>query len=212
MSIAEKIITVSENTPKVYEAGKFAQQNDFWSKYISSMSSIGSYVYAFAGHGWTDATYSSLPNFIKRLNVNVSASMFLSSEVTDTLITIDVTDCTNSAYMFNGSAVATIPKLILSEKTKLENIFNGAYRIKNINFDGTVGQSINMRHSSRLSKESIKSLFSVLSDTASEQTVTLSQKAVNNAFETSSGIADGSTGTEWLELIETKSNWTVSLV
>lgn len=213
MSIAEKIITVSENIPKVYEAGKFAQQNDFWNKYISSCEQ--KFAYAFAGSCWNDETYSSISNFTKSLSVISCAYMFNSSRVTNTLIAIDVTDCTGSTacyYMFNGSAVATISKLILSEKTTLTNMFSGASRIINVNFDGTVGKNIDMHWSSSLSKKSIKSLFSVLSDTASEQTVTLSQKAVNIAFETSSGIADGSTGTEWLELIETKSNWTVSLV
>ena len=33
MSIAEKLTTVAENVPKVYEAGKKAEYDAFWDKY-----------------------------------------------------------------------------------------------------------------------------------------------------------------------------------
>lgn len=64
----------------------------------------------------------------------------------------------------------------------------------------------------KLSKPSITSIINCLSTTTSGLTVTLSKTAVNNAFETSEGVADGSTSQEWLNLVATKTNWTISLV
>ena len=66
--------------------------------------------------------------------------------------------------------------------------------------------------STELSKESIISIINALSDTTTALTVTLSKTAVNNAFETAKGNADGSTSEEWAALIATKQNWTISLV
>lgn len=63
-----------------------------------------------------------------------------------------------------------------------------------------------------LTKESIISIINALSDTTTALTVTLSKTAVNNAFETAKGNADGSTSEEWAALIATKQNWTISLV
>ena len=50
-----------------------------------------------------------------------------------------------------------------------------------------------------------------LTDTASGKTITFSKTAVNKAFETSAGANDGSTSAEWLALVGTKPNWTISL-
>jgi hypothetical protein len=51
-----------------------------------------------------------------------------------------------------------------------------------------------------------------LSATQINEVVTFSLVAINTAFETASGVADGSASQEWLELSNTKSNWTISLV
>lgn len=65
--------------------------------------------------------------------------------------------------------------------------------------------------STLLNKKSIISIINALSGTTSGISVTLNRNAVNKAFETSSGANDGSTSQEWLNLIATKSNWTISL-
>ena len=63
-----------------------------------------------------------------------------------------------------------------------------------------------------LDKESIVSAINALSAITSGLFLSLSKRAVNNAFETSSGAADGSDSAAWSALIATKSNWTISLV
>lgn len=90
--------------------------------------------------------------------------------------------------------------------------FDACYLLREVHFKGTLSQSIRMRYSSNLSKDSINSLMACLSAEATGKTITLSQTAVNTAFETSEGAADGSTSAEWLALVEAHSNWTISLV
>jgi hypothetical protein len=65
--------------------------------------------------------------------------------------------------------------------------------------------------SQRLNKESIKSFVNALSPTTTDKVLTLHKNAVNAAFETSTGAKDGENSEEWVNLIATKSNWTITL-
>ena len=82
--------------------------------------------------------------------------------------------------------------------------FDGCTNLKDISFDGIVGQKLNMK-SCPLSKASIASVVNALSGTASGMTVTFKESAVTDAF-------GSTTAQEWLDLTATKSNWTISLV
>lgn len=118
----------------------------------------------------------------------------------------------NTIQAFSTSALITIDKMIVNENNVFAtNMFTGATALKNIIIEGPVADSINFKDSP-LSKDSILSVFNSLSDTITGKTLTLKLSAVNTAFETSAGAADGSTSEEWNTLISTKSNWTISLV
>ena len=86
---------------------------------------------------------------------------------------------------------------------KLREIRFSGILSRNFGFDATVVE---------LSKDSIESIMNCLSADATDQTLTLPLTAVNTAFETSEGAADGSTSAEWLALVAAHSNWTISLV
>lgn len=91
--------------------------------------------------------------------------------------------------------------------------FAGANETDENNPTGFIGQNgLDLSPAKKLSKASIINVIKHLSSTASGKTVTFSLAAVNNAFETSEGAADGSASDEWRTLKATKSNWTVSLV
>lgn len=113
----------------------------------------------------------------------------------------------------NCSSLHTIAAIYVDENTKFESTaFSNCSSLININIIGTIGQTgLSVRWSTKLSKESITSIINALSTTTSGLSVTLSKTAVNSAFETSEGAADGSTSTEWTTLIAPKSNWTISL-
>lgn len=91
--------------------------------------------------------------------------------------------------------------------------FNNCVDLENLTAYGEIGgNGLNFQWSTKLSKASITSIINALSSTTSGLTVTLSKTAVNNAFETSEDANDGSTSAEWNALINTKSNWTISLI
>lgn len=114
-------------------------------------------------------------------------------------------------YTFTNSSIETIDKIIVVENLNYKSTFQGCDKLKNIVFEGTIGRNINFQWSP-LSRESIISVVYALSDSANGQTATFNRSAVNTAFETSEGAADGSTSAEWQEVIATKSNWNISLV
>ena len=131
--------------------------------------------------------------------------------------TIDTSSRPNINHFFMGNKnLEYIEKVILKSdgsQTFNDYSFKDNPKLKEIRFEGVIGKSgFNIKDSTLLSKASITSIINALSTTTSGLTVTLSQTAVNNAFETSTGSADGSTSQEWLNLKATKSNWTISLV
>ncbi len=129
---------------------------------------------------------------------------------------IDMRSCTNTsnANINIQPAMITIRKLIVSENTPLAPTgFRFATNLVNLIIEGVIGQNgFDVQYSTKLSKASIVSIINALSATTSGLTVTLSLKAVNKAFETSEGAADGRYSAEWGGRIMNKSNWTISLV
>lgn len=127
--------------------------------------------------------------------------------------TLDMRAMKITAYMFATDAkVETIDKLIVSETTQfVATTFNTAASLQNITFEGTIGSLIDFQWSP-LTAASIDSVITHLSDTATGQTATFMLSAVNTAFETADGAADGATSQAWLDLVATKPNWTISLV
>lgn len=86
-------------------------------------------------------------------------------------------------------------------------IFTQCKELESVTFYGTIGSAnLDLQWSTKLNRASIESIINALSTTASGLTVRFSRTAVNNAFD------GGSTGDEWLNLIATKSNWTITLV
>ena len=63
-----------------------------------------------------------------------------------------------------------------------------------------------------LPQEDIVGIINALSTQTSGLSVAINKRAVDKAFETSSGANDGSTSAKWLALIATKPNWTISLI
>lgn len=111
------------------------------------------------------------------------------------------------------ASLKTIEIVRVNENTaSFAAAFLNCYALENVTFEGIILKSIAFQQASKLSKASITNVIEHLSDTASGQTVSFTQIAVNKAFETSAGANDGSTSAEWNALISTKSNWTVSLV
>lgn len=120
-----------------------------------------------------------------------------------------VTSDSLGSYVFSGSSsLRKINKIILPDTGKpfTARSFVYLYALEDITFEGVIGgDSISFEHSTKLNKKSITNIISVLSDTDTGYTLTLSSTAVTNAF-------GSTTADEWTALVATKQNWTISLV
>lgn len=117
--------------------------------------------------------------------------------------------------MFNNCAyLKKIEKITLKEGVYFgTNAFNACRSLEEIEFAGVLStNNVNLQWSTKLNKASIVSLIRILSTSTTGLTITLSKTAVNTAFETSTGAADGSISQEWGDLIIEKPNWNISLV
>lgn len=165
----------------------------------------------------------SLPEILKNLGVKLEFNdiSYQAGGFNGTLFTeIDfvLKDCSPTlAQVFGYSPnlhtlkIGTINKNVKFNSTFL-SLPNTLPALKNLTIVGEIGQNgFNVSTCPVLSKESIKNIVGCLSTTTNNLSVTFSLIAVNKAFETSEGANDGSTSSEWLTLIGTKSNWTITL-
>lgn len=227
MSIAEKLTTVAENQQRVYdagysagqqasgggydegyEAGQQAEYNRFWDTFQRETTITG--LYLFAGAGWNNNTYNPKRKIVVRNNATY---MYYASAITNTKVEIDISALSgNLTGLFYSANIHTVPLLTVSEKTPLSAAFNEATKLANIVIGGIIGQSCNMQ-ACPLTRDSIESVMSALSDTATGKTVTFKQSAVDKAFETYEGANDGSTNesSDWFTLKGQKTNWTYAL-
>lgn len=164
MSIAEKLTTVSENVPKVYEAGKQAEYDRFWDTYQVNGTRT-TYSYVFCGYGWTDEVYQPKYNLDSVKNVN---NMYFYSRITDTKLPINLTGVNNgnTSAMFQGaSTLKTIRTLTVAENTTYANTFNNCTELENITFEGTIAANgLNFQWSTKLTHDSLMSLINALAD------------------------------------------------
>ncbi len=220
------------------DTGYRGHYDEFWDSYQQN-GALENCSYLFSGAGWNDATFK--PKYdIKPTGAYMMFSASHITDIYEILnavgIVLDFSKCENFQYTFWGSRtkrigvldvrkginlfemlrdafVETIEKVICVETTPFnETTFSRALSLKEIRFEGAIGATVGFNESSLLTHDSIVSIINALSATTSGLAVTLSKTAVNQAFETSSGANDGSTSAEWLSLIATKSNWTISLV
>ena len=180
---------------------------EFWDEFQAN-GTRSNYENAFRNTCWTDKCYN--PKYL--FNTDRIGWMFMGCKITDTKVPIVHKGQTNATYVFYDALnMATIRSLTVDEKTTYSSWFTRTEALENITFEGVIGNDMDIHWSIKLTKDSIKSIINHLSSATSGKTVTLSKTAVNKAFEASVGANNGSTSEQWLNLIATKSNWTISL-
>jgi len=237
MGIAEKLTTIAENVPKVFDSGRTLGQSDVWdmvqnfgnrtnyNRAFSTWSGIGFHPKYPISTTSCDYLFNGFAKDVeegidfRQFEFDTSPSTTFSYMCNGSRITaFDTIDTTNAAdiktLFYQGQVLHTVEKLILKDdgsQTAGANVFHLCYALTNITIQGKWGKSVSVQYSSKLSKDSIYSFINALLDTATGQTLTLSKTAVNNAFETSEGAKDGITSAEWQALIATKPNWTIAV-
>ena len=227
--------STNEGYDKGYQEGRQAEYNEFWDTFQSNGNRTN-YEYAFAdsyGSKWVKdktykpkyplrPTYAPYMYYSTKLPYDCVAAVDFSQCTNFTqcfaytaltrLGTIDMSKATNTKLAFTGNnSLTKIDKIIVSETTPFNNTFLDSKKLTDILFEGTLGQNgLNLGQATSLSKESIISVVNILSTTTSGLSITLSRTAVDNAFAVGNTI--GSETSDWGELINTRSNWTISLV
>lgn len=145
------------------------------------------------------------------------ASVFLGSQFTR-LGVIDTRKASSINGTFNSmTQLVTIDELILKDdgtQAFSGTPFQNASNLENIKITGIIGKSgLDFKWSYKLSRESIESIIDALSDTASGQSITFNVGAVANAFDCElTEYYELIASEAWLERIEDKPNWTITLV
>lgn len=138
------------------------------------------------------------------------ANMIAWSEVED-LGFIDTTSASALNSLLSNSS--TLKRVSLAIKEDGSQDFSGCFEYTRELEDFTIvsgvfGSNLNFQWAHYLSKASITNIINHLSDTTSGLSVTFSYNAVFNAFVDKS---TGTLGSEWRDLIATKTNWTINL-
>jgi hypothetical protein len=219
--------------------GMQTEYDRFWDAYQDN-GNRQMYEGAFSGYGWTKENFKPKYDIIptqQATNIFKSSTGLIGLDMVELFEELGIVFDISKSASLNGliqmsyasrwgvfdtrsaatlnysfgegySYLKTIDKVILKDdgSQKFVNTFNYDNALENITFEGVIGQNgFNMQWSTKLSKASITSIINALSPDTSGLTVTLSRQAVISAF-------GSTTSDEWLNLIATKSNWTISLV
>ncbi len=228
MSIAEKLITVAENVPKVYEAGKKAQYDEFW----DSIPENPDGTYLFSGDMWNDITFKPKHNIVPKNGANGlfynNACTNIKKTLNDCGVKLDLSRVTGMNNGFSYSNTTELPELDLSGMSTINSLFSNARQLvtidgvilkdgatfsgvfanceslENITIMGTVSKNgFDIHWSTLLSAASLKSIIDALSTETSGLAITLPTTA-QATYDSANG--DGA----WAQLVATKANWTVA--
>lgn len=225
MSIAEKLTLIAQNEQRVYdagfEAGKQAEYDAFWDAFQKNGTEYINYGYAFVNKDlWTQEAIEKIK--YKHFLANYFSVVFNSNTSITDLSAFSFESQRDTWGDFNRLGFSstfngcTNLKKCMPINCKMvysfANAFNGCSALEELILSGNIISSgLDLKWSKKLNKASLTSAVNCLDITKAGRSVTLSLTAVNNAFETSSGAADGSTSAEWTTLVATRPTWTISL-
>lgn len=225
----EAALLVKQDFDDVKEAGRQEQYDEFWDDFQQNGSRTN-YQYAF--YRWGNAIqpkYDIKPQAnAQNMFFNLRFSGDLKQRFADCGIVFDTSKATNLAYLFQGSYnITAIPTIDISSAANATSLlyncpmletaeiigikethtfgscFLQDYELQNLTLSGTIGQDINLQWSTKLSVESLISLFRCLKDftntdpdNADTKTITLSAESLEltqtqefvDAFDGISGI------------------------
>lgn len=207
-----------------------AEMRENWNKHIDALNK-SAFTYGFAGKGWNDETFTPFTDIIMPSGKN-AGNVFAYSGVTDLKGILESygtrLDCKNAlttSGFFQYSLVTKVPEITLKTASSIQGMFSNATSLVSIDsltfpenctttnafqnctslteirIGSNIGNTIDF-HWSPLSKESVESIVSALSDSASGMTVTFNKTQIDKLNGNSTWLAD---------LKATKTNWTFAL-
>lgn len=110
------------------------------------------------------------------------------------------------ANMFYLSSIESIEAFYPSKNTTFNGTFTQSYNLKRVIFESEIAvDKLNLGYSKSLDRDSIESVVKNLSLNTSGLSVTISETALNNAFE------GGENNADWLDLIAGITNWNITI-
>lgn len=197
MEIAENLATIAENQPKVFEAGKKAQYNEFWDT-IQNKGARTNYSRAFANRNFNDVLFNPKYDF-------VASTMYQCFEENDLLTDIR-TKSDGSPLVIDGSNISTstgfarcfygmeniqyIGLIISSAEASWDRSFQAATSLEEITLGGTIGTAFDIHWSTKLSRGSLLSILNACNKQEAGVTITLPAKCIDGKTVTQTYIAN----------------------
>ena len=176
--------------------GMQTEYDRFWNAYQNNGGVMNGY-YAFSGEAWNDGAYN--PKY--DIKATGFTNMFRSSTITNTKVTIDLSEGTGTYVFNNATKLITVPKIIVNKNIDFTGWFASCALLTEIRFEGTIGKSLDIHWSTKLSMASLASIVVALSDTVTGQTITFPTTAESN-YDSKTYIG------RWKEVVASKPNWT----
>lgn len=132
-------------------------------------------------------------------------------------LNVDTSAARTSAYAFyacNMLEVIDGTPIDLSSMTAdshLSYMFHMCYSLAEVRFKGTIKAGLTLSKAQRITKATIDSVVSCLSDDVSGKSISFNVNRINTLYETAEGAADGSNSAEWQAVVDRKPNWTFVL-
>ncbi len=191
--------------------GKQAENDRFWDVFQQN-GNLRNYDCAFGYGGWNDAIYNPKYDIITEGDTAARQTFYAAKWLVDTKVPIYINRGRLVMTFYQATALKTIPYLYIAEAVNgYNNPFGNCLALEDITLGGVITMSVSFAQSSKLTRASIESIVGALSPTAAGQVLTLSQAAVDIAFD-SDGSGAGHDTAEWGELCDSKPNWTITLV
>lgn len=186
-TIAKKLQTIAENQQKVFEAGKAQGGGDsyydtFWDSYQKNGNRYH-WNSAFANQAWDDVTYNPKHPFRE---IRYGGQIFQNAQITDTLFPMNFTTlAADAGSIFRYcSSLITIRTLTVAENTTFVFWFTKCTALKNITFEGVIGQNLDVHYSTLLTAESYHSIVTHFSKTASFTATLPAYDTVKSVYDT----------------------------
>lgn len=194
MSVADKLKTIAENTPKLYEAGVKKSYDAFWDDFQDNGNRVN-YEKAFCG--FTNEAfkpkYDIKPTHAYGLFWGCPATIDLAARLEELGVKLDLSNSGSGLgvnYIFGSSKfirigvvdtrnmkslaqtfqscgnLITIDKLILKEdgSQTFQYTFTGDWNLENIVIEGKIGQDVMFNSCTKLTDESLMSIMDALYD------------------------------------------------
>jgi hypothetical protein len=221
--------------------GKQAQYDTFWDMFQQKGNRMD-YSSAFGGIGWTNENFKPKYNMKPTSADYMFRKSRISGDLVQMCdgfgVTLDFSNCTNFIEIFSHApnitrvgvvdiskagnnisnafaycGIKTIDKIILAETNQMLYFPGAATELESVTIEGTIGTTAPYwQYCTKLNKASITSIINALSASTSGLSITLSEAAVNKAFPPIIDGGENHGNVDWLSLIATKENWTISLV